>query len=209
MSLKRLLFASCHGYVDPSNGAATATRDLMELLAARGVDCRVLSTGVLDYHQETPLGPLLDTLEVEVREVRAGRSDGASVDVFDFNLGGVRVTLLPTASSRIERSPDRDESEVFLDLADQVLGRFRPQVLLTYGGHPANLALMAQARRRGFAVVFYLHNFAYDKPSALPRRLRRAGSDRLLPPVLPAADRAGVYDDPLPVPPAPGPGRGP
>jgi glycosyltransferase involved in cell wall biosynthesis len=166
MRLERLLFASCHGYIDPSNGAATATRDLLELLAARGVDCRVLSTGVLDYHQETPLAPLLETLDVEVRDVRAGLSAGDSVDVFDFDLGGVHVTLLPTASSRIERSPNRAEAEAFLDLACQVFDRFRPQVLLTYGGHPANLALMARARQRGIAVVFYLHNFAYDNASA-------------------------------------------
>ena len=38
MSLERLLFASIHGYLDPSSGAALATRDLLELLAARGVD---------------------------------------------------------------------------------------------------------------------------------------------------------------------------
>ncbi|MGC8642675.1 MAG: hypothetical protein ACP5XB_22685 [Isosphaeraceae bacterium] len=55
MKLERLLFASTHGYLDPSNGAATARRDLLELLSARGVDCRVLSTGVLGYREETPL----------------------------------------------------------------------------------------------------------------------------------------------------------
>lgn len=166
MTLERLLFASCHGYVDPSNGAATATRDLMELLASRGVDCRVLSTGILDYHQETPLGPILDGLGVEVRRSRASLSGGDTADVYDLDLGGVRVTLLPTASSRIEHSPDRAESVAFLDMADQILERFRPQVLLTYGGHPANLELMARARRRGIAVVFYLHNFAYDSALA-------------------------------------------
>jgi hypothetical protein len=32
----RLLFASYHCYVDPSSGAALATRDLLELLGPRG-----------------------------------------------------------------------------------------------------------------------------------------------------------------------------
>ena len=64
----RLLFASVHGYVDPSNGAATATRSLMEMLAARGHDCRVLSTGVLDYAGETPLGEVLDVVIPWVRQ---------------------------------------------------------------------------------------------------------------------------------------------
>jgi hypothetical protein len=42
---------------------------------------------------------------------------------------------LPTAFSRIERSPDRVEAATFLDLAEQVFDRFRPEILLTYGGH--------------------------------------------------------------------------
>jgi len=43
----RLLFASIHCYLDPSSGAALCTRELLELLAGRGMDCRVLTTGML------------------------------------------------------------------------------------------------------------------------------------------------------------------
>jgi len=161
----RLLFASIHGYIDPSNGAATATRDLLELLAAAGMDCRVLSTGVLDYFQETSLEPILAELNVPVRHPDALLAGGGSVTVYDLELAGVRVTLMPTASSRYGRSPNPEESARLLDLAGQVFERFRPDVLLTYGGHPTNLALMAQARKRGIAVVFHLHNFAYMDPS--------------------------------------------
>jgi len=49
-----------------------------------------------------------------------------------------------------------------VDLADQVFERFRPQVLLTYGGHPVSLELMRRAHARGIAVVFHLHNFGYN-----------------------------------------------
>ena len=45
----RLLFASIHSYLDPSSGAALATRELLELLAGRGWDCRAFTCGVLDY----------------------------------------------------------------------------------------------------------------------------------------------------------------
>ena len=162
MTLARLLFASVHGYVDHASGAALATRDILSLLAARGVDCRVLSTGVLDYEHETPLASVLESLGVSAEPTPASLGGGGTARVFDFQLAGVRVTLLPTASSRPERAPDRAESLTFLDLADQALIRFKPQVLLTYGGHPANLALMALARRRGVAVAFHLHNFGYD-----------------------------------------------
>ena len=38
--------------------------------------------------------------------------------------------------------------------------------MLTYGGHPVSMELMARAQRRGIAVVFHLHDFAYDNRSA-------------------------------------------
>jgi glycosyltransferase involved in cell wall biosynthesis len=68
---------------------------------------------------------------------------------------------MPTAFSRAERAPSQREGAIFLDLADQVFDRFRPEVLLTYGGHPAGLELMRRARARRIAVVFHLHNFGY------------------------------------------------
>jgi len=49
MSTRRLLFASIHSYLDPSSGAAMGSRALVELMTARGWDCRVLGCGVLDY----------------------------------------------------------------------------------------------------------------------------------------------------------------
>jgi glycosyltransferase involved in cell wall biosynthesis len=161
MRLRRLLFASIHSYIDPSSGAALATRDLLELLAARGIDCRALSAGVLDFEHETPLTALLPPLGVPIRRARAVVGPGVTAEVLDLSLDGVRVTLMPTTSSRFQRSPDAAESRAFLALGGQVLDRFRPQVLLTYGGHPANLALMAAARCRGIPVVFHLHNFGY------------------------------------------------
>ena len=59
----RLLFASIHSYLDPSSGAALATRELLELLAARGWDCRAFTCGVLDYQNETPIDDVLASIE--------------------------------------------------------------------------------------------------------------------------------------------------
>ena len=68
---------------------------------------------------------------------------GRPAEVIDLTVNGVRVTLMPTVSSRAERSPDPRESAIFLKLAEPVFDRFRPDVLLTYGrGHPAGLELM-------------------------------------------------------------------
>ncbi|AGA28661.1 glycosyltransferase family 4 protein [Singulisphaera acidiphila] len=174
MGYSRILFASCHGYVDPSSGAAISTRELMELFAARGIDARVLSTGVLDYNKEKPLKDVLDRLNVPYRTARASlagahrETEGGTprgVEVYDLQLDGVRVTLMPTASSRSFKAPSATEAAAFLDLADQVFERFRPQVMLTYGGPPIGRELIVRARRRGIAVVFHLRNFQYSSRS--------------------------------------------
>ncbi|MFI5456414.1 MAG: glycosyltransferase [Isosphaerales bacterium] len=207
----RLLFASIHSYLDPSSGAALATRELLELMAARGWDCRALACGVLDHQQETPLDDVLAALERPTSRVGAALSRGGAAEVFDLELDGVRVTLLPTAFSRAERAPSPREAGIFLDLADQVLDRFQPHVLLTYGGHPVCLELMRRARARGVAVVFHLHNFAYNNrigftdvsavifPSQYSRRLygRRIGLEGTVIPDPIQLDRV-VADDPEP-----------
>jgi glycosyltransferase involved in cell wall biosynthesis len=135
---------------------------LLELLAARGWDCRALTCGVLDYQNETPLEDVLAAIDRPTPRVGAALSLGGEAEVFDLGVEGVRVTLLPTAFSRAERAPGPREGAMFLDLADQVLDRFAPEVLLTYGGHPVCLELMRRAKARGVAVVFHLHNFAYN-----------------------------------------------
>jgi glycosyltransferase involved in cell wall biosynthesis len=47
-----------------------------------------------------------------------------------------------------------------------VLYRFRPDVLLTYDGHPICLELMRRTGSPSIAVVFHLHNFAYGDSRA-------------------------------------------
>jgi hypothetical protein len=117
----RLLFSSIHCYLDPASGAALCTRELLELLAARGMDCRVLTTGVLDPERETTRDELFATLELPIRRFQAELGTGRAAEVTDLSAGGVRVTLMPTASSRAERSPDSRESAIYLELAESGL----------------------------------------------------------------------------------------
>ena len=158
----KILFASTHGLLDPSSGAALCTRDMLELLAGAGHDCRSITTGVLDYEGHTPLADVMAAEGWTDPPVETWLSDGRSVLIHDVFLNGVRMTMVPTRESRAHLSPDPTEAAAWLDLATQALDRFRPDVLLTYGGHPANLELMRRARQRGIAVVFHLHNLAYD-----------------------------------------------
>src|SRR5271166_3832505 len=133
----RLLFSSIHCCLDPSSGAALCTWQLLELLAARGAECRVHTTGILDAEREMSLDEVLATLELPVRRFQAVLGTGGAAEVIDLSVNGVRVTLIPTVSSRAERSPDPRESAIYLELAEQAFDRFRPDVLLTHGGHPA------------------------------------------------------------------------
>jgi hypothetical protein len=132
----RLLFASIHSYLDPSGGAALSTRELLEMLAARGADCQALTAGVLDYERETTLDEVLAGPDLPSQRFQADLGLTGSAEVIDLIVNGVRVTLMSTAFSRAERSPDMQESARFLGLADQVLERFRPHVLLTYAVIP-------------------------------------------------------------------------
>ena len=141
----RLLFSSIHCYLDPSSGAALCTRKLFELLTARG-------DGLPRAHDGDPRPRTGNVarrgarrLGVPAQKFQAELRAGGAAEVIDLSVNGVRVTLLPTASSRAERSPDPREAGVFLELPEQVFDRFRPDVLLTYGGHPASLELMGRA----------------------------------------------------------------
>jgi glycosyltransferase involved in cell wall biosynthesis len=193
MKTNRLLFASIHCYLDPASGAAICSREVLELLASRGWDCRALTCGILDYQGETSVDQLLGIVELDgsARRMNAKLGRGAAAEVVDLEAGGVRVTIMPTTSSRAERAPTPREGAAFLELVQQVLDRFRPQALLTYGGHPVSLELMKRARASGTTVVFHLHNFGYSSrrgfadvstvlfPSEYSRRFhhRRIGLD--------------------------------
>jgi YD repeat-containing protein len=90
----RLLFASIHSYLDPSSGAALATRELLELLAARAMDCRVVCAGVLDYERETSLDEVLATLGLPAQRSGAELGGGRSATV---SLSGVSTAITTIA----------------------------------------------------------------------------------------------------------------
>ncbi len=166
---------------------------------------------MLDYERETPLDDVLAAVDRATPRVGAALSRGGEAEVFDQELDGVRVTLLPTSSSRAERAPNPREGVIFLDLVDQVLEKFRPDVLLTYGGNPVSLDLMRLARAKRVPVVFHLHNFSYNDrrgftdvsavlfPSEYSQRFyrRRLGLEGTAIPYPVRLDRV-VADDPEP-----------
>ena len=87
-----------------------------------GPDCRALPAGVLDYERETTLDEVLAGLELPLQMFRADLEPAGPAEVIGLKVNGVRMTIMPTASSRAERSPDRQEFARFLDLAGCDLG---------------------------------------------------------------------------------------
>ena len=64
----------------------------------------------------------------------------------------------PTAA----RVPSAEETAGFLAVLVEAMQRFRPEIVLTYGGDPASRGVVQVAKQAGAKVVFWLHNFAYS-----------------------------------------------
>ncbi|HEX4608153.1 MAG TPA: glycosyltransferase family 4 protein [Urbifossiella sp.] len=90
--------------------------------------------------------------------------------------GGFPVTTFEPDPPSATRPPSAAEAAAFAALVGDLVGRLRPDVVLTYGGDPASRGVVAAARRAGARVAFWLHNFAYTDTSAF------AGCDAIVVP---------------------------
>jgi glycosyltransferase involved in cell wall biosynthesis len=155
----RLLFASYHCYPDPSSGAALATRDLLRMLAGRGWQCQVLCGPQLDFEEGESLTQILSDQGIRwaSRPCPAGPTP---FTLLQFEQAGIPVTVYSPAAGHAP-VPTGAEGLPFLALLERVLETFRPDALLTYGGHWLAAEVIACAKRQGVPVVFGLHNFAY------------------------------------------------
>ncbi len=164
---RKVLFAAHPCYLDDSNGAAVASRAMMEALARSGFAVEVFTGTTLELHPGVALAERLADLEAQ----RPGSGDGAlAVDARGWRpgpaphlrlvLGGVSITLHRSTAAR---SQDMGEAEMagFLGLHAAILDGFRPDILVNYGGDTLAHHLRSMARSRGVAVVFALHNFQY------------------------------------------------
>jgi hypothetical protein len=80
----RLHFSSIHCYLDSSSGPVLCTRELLELLASGGMECRELTASVLDYERETTLDEVLDGLDLPFQQFHAELDHGGWTDVIDL-----------------------------------------------------------------------------------------------------------------------------
>ncbi|NLS91636.1 MAG: glycosyltransferase family 4 protein [Planctomycetaceae bacterium] len=156
---RRLLFASYHCCVDPSSGAAVSARELLGMLARNGWDVRTYCGPLLDFEQAEDVRQILADQQLEVHETSVW-VQCVPVALLTFDDGPVRSTvLLPPDPQR--RPPSMESGSVFLGGFGELVERWRPDILLTYGGHWLAGPMFDEARRHGVRIVFWLRNFAY------------------------------------------------
>ncbi len=167
----RILLAIHNAYTDSTSGAAQSMRIMLQWLNDAGHECRVLGTARFDGKPPDSLDAHLEALDVEIR-----RSPASKVFVRSVRKPANMVVGRPTASfvledvpvrmllSRGELGSTRETFELaqFLFLLEEELGQFKPDIVLSYGGHPVIQQVMQRARRRGVQTVFTLRNHGYN-----------------------------------------------
>lgn len=150
--MPNILFVSGHSYLDTTSGAALATRDLLELLSLHGWTCGAFTTTRCDQPNSQPTGRWLLEQGFDFREV----TNPPEPSLFHGKVNQVIVTLL-----------DGRLDSCYPKYGQQIIDRFQPHVILTYGGHPENEQLLREAKRRRIPVIFMIHNFHYHRSPML------------------------------------------
>ena len=139
----------------------------MESLARAGLGVEALSGTALELQRsDDPVAWLAGRgLEFEAIGGRTWTVDarGLRAEVpthYRLVLRGVPITLHRSPASG-PHEVGAVEQEEFLRLYDEVVGRFRPDVVVNYGGDSLAHEVRSCAQRQGIAVAFPLHNFNY------------------------------------------------
>jgi hypothetical protein len=96
----RLLFCSYHCYLDPSSGAALATRDLFELMASRGSPCEVFCGAATGLRGTATATPIAHRTRSTLRGARLFRWQGALLALSVSTGRSTRHGLLPRIPKR-------------------------------------------------------------------------------------------------------------
>jgi glycosyltransferase involved in cell wall biosynthesis len=179
--------------LDSGSGAARSLTTISEMAAGAGYQVRALATTA------TELAHKLDPLEHLTSlglHVNRSRKPGDRPEL-TFESRGISYRLLDTANAHAftwQKLYNRQFDLMF----DREIERFRPDLMLTFGGNPEDVRRRRRARHQGVKVVFGLRNFGYLDPAGL------AEVDAILTPSQFSADRyrqvLGVESTPLPTP---------
>ena len=146
----RVLWANAYCLLDTSSGASVLAREMLRQLRAAGCEVQVLGATVFDH----PRGN--ERLKASWDKVSARR--GKFVSVNDPPLTHHLLVTADTARSRITPR----EELIWFNAFQSTLDRFRPDVILYYGGQVLDMLMTAEARSRGIKIAAILVNGNYS-----------------------------------------------
>ena len=116
----------------------------------------------LDFHGRQSLAQVLADREMRV-EHKPFNEEAAPFTLFQCRDGNVAAGVYQPGEYC--RGPaSLAQCNQFLAILVRTLARYRPNVVLTYGGNRIAVESMRLAKQFGATVVFALHNFAYHDP---------------------------------------------
>ncbi len=114
----RLLFASIGSYIDLSSGAALCTKELLELLASRGMDCRALCAGVLDHERDATPGDVVASVGLPTYRFQEEQAAGRSAEATLINLQPSKgMTVFARVATELNRKKPGEGKRDITDIA--------------------------------------------------------------------------------------------
>lgn len=160
-SNKRIFVALYHSYFDTSSGAAIALRDMMEALARRGWEVRVLTGPRLDFESPKPNEELLSEQGLSYKMYHTSH-DGEDIRLCLFQTGGVDCGVwLPRDE---QANPNEKMKQAWLSDYWAILDSWKPDIMLTYGGFGLSRPMIDLAKQAGAKTMFLLCNYSYTNP---------------------------------------------
>lgn len=148
----KIAFHSLNCLFDPVSGAAISVRTLLEGLAARGHEVRVVTSACFDRPDHPDEGDMLAS--VGFSEVGPHWTRHAD---------GLDHVAIPAGAAMIRELTPARLAHAARDALNH-LEDFAPDVLLSYGGTAAEIAVRGALSRQDTPVAFYLANPNYRDP---------------------------------------------
>lgn len=155
---KTLLVSTYHFYLDPSNGAAITTRELLHALALRGWNVHTFCGCALDFQDKRNPIEFLESRGIAPKRIVDSTQTGG-YSLVNFRDGAIHSTLfLPDDNSH---KPSRQMGEKFLPILNQIIGVAKPQILATYGSYWLSDHILSVAKINSLKTAFLLQNHSY------------------------------------------------
>jgi glycosyltransferase involved in cell wall biosynthesis len=148
--------------LDSGSGAARSLTTICEMAADAGYRVRALATTASEVSHH--LDPAEHLAQQGIGANRS-RNPGDRPEL-SFESRGISYRLLDVAHARPftwQKLYNRQFDLMF----DRELDRFRPDLIVTFGGTPEDVRRRRRARHRGAKVVFGLRNFGYLVPDGI------------------------------------------